>query len=68
MVHREEAPISRNPDRPASLIDLQTNDDQKNNTKKIKRISSPEKWEYKQVYYYFLLFWFYYILRGCFKE
>ena len=41
----------RNPDRPTSLLDLQGNleDDETHSKKRVNRISSPERWEIKQM-------------------
>lgn len=41
----------RNPDRPTSLLELQTvaDDDEITNLKRMNKISSPERWEIKQV-------------------
>lgn len=41
----------RNPDRPTSLLELQTNNDEDENysRKRVQRLSSPEKWEIKQM-------------------
>ena len=41
----------RNPDRPTSLLDLQANNDEDENysRKRVQRLSSPEKWEIKQM-------------------
>ncbi|XP_066599381.1 ATP-dependent RNA helicase DHX8 [Prorops nasuta] len=41
----------RNPDRPASLLELQGNwdDDETGSRKRVQRLSSPEKWEIKQM-------------------
>lgn len=42
---------SRNPDRPTSLLELQTvaDADEMTNLKRVNKISSPERWEIKQV-------------------
>lgn len=42
----------RNPDRPTSFLDLQTvaDADEMTNLKRMNKISSPERWEIKQVY------------------
>lgn len=41
----------RNPDRPTSLLELQTvaDADEMTNLKRMNKISSPERWEIKQV-------------------
>lgn len=41
----------RNPDRPTSLLELQANDDEDEtySRKRVQRLSSPEKWEIKQM-------------------
>lgn len=43
----------RNPDRPTSLLELQTvaDADEMTNLKRMNKISSPERWEIKQVNY-----------------
>lgn len=48
---REEEAAHRNPDRPTSLLDLQgvLEEDEINSRKRVNRISSPEKWEIKQM-------------------
>ncbi|KAL1138050.1 hypothetical protein AAG570_009745 [Ranatra chinensis] len=48
---REEEVAHRNPDRPASLLDYQgpLDDDDPQSIKRVNRISSPEKWEIKQM-------------------
>lgn len=42
----------RNPDRPTSLLELQTiaDADEMTNLKRMNKISSPERWEIKQVH------------------
>lgn len=47
----EEASMMRNPDRPTTLLELGTFDDNDDfqSRKRVNRISSPEKWEIKQV-------------------
>lgn len=48
---REEEASLRNPDRPTSLLELGNFDDNDDfqSKKRVNRISSPEKWEIKQV-------------------
>lgn len=48
--HESETAL-RNPDRPLSLLDLKTNveEDELTNRKRVQRISSPERWELKQM-------------------
>lgn len=48
---RDEETAHRNPDRPTSLLDLQgaLEGDEAHSRKRVNRISSPEKWEIKQV-------------------
>lgn len=48
---QEEETAHRNPDRPISLLELQTNleEDEGESRKRVHRISSPEKWELKQM-------------------
>lgn len=49
---RDEEQAHRNPDRPTSLLDLQgslAEEDETNSRKRVHRISSPEKWEIKQM-------------------
>lgn len=42
--------VLRNPDKPITSMEFQPPDNSKGNVgKKVKRISSPEKWEIKQV-------------------
>lgn len=47
----EEETAHRNPDRPMSLLDLQRNveEDEGECRKRVHRVSSPEKWELKQM-------------------
>lgn len=52
LFYRDEEQAHRNPDRPTSLLDLQgslAEEDETNSRKRVHRISSPEKWEIKQV-------------------
>nr|CAD7592945.1 unnamed protein product [Timema genevievae] len=49
---RDEDQAHRNPDRPTSLLELQgtlAEEDETNSRKRVHRISSPEKWEIKQM-------------------
>ncbi|GLH04522.1 ATP-dependent RNA helicase DHX8 [Gryllus bimaculatus] len=49
---RDEEQAHRNPDRPTSLLDLQgslAEEDETHSRKRVHRISSPEKWEIKQM-------------------
>lgn len=48
---QEEEIAHRNPDRPISLLELQRNHDEEEgeSRKRVHRISSPEKWELKQM-------------------
>jgi hypothetical protein len=49
---RDEEQAHRNPDRPSSLLELQgslAEEDETHSRKRVHRISSPEKWEIKQV-------------------
>ncbi|XP_049808089.1 ATP-dependent RNA helicase DHX8 [Schistocerca nitens] len=49
---RDEEQAHRNPDRPTSLLELQgslAEEDETNSRKRVHRISSPEKWEIKQM-------------------
>lgn len=48
---QEEETANRNPDRPISLLELQGNleEDEGGSRKRVHRISSPEKWELKQM-------------------
>ncbi|XP_063227908.1 ATP-dependent RNA helicase DHX8 [Bacillus rossius redtenbacheri] len=49
---RDEEQAHRNPDRPTSLLDLHgpvADDDETHSRKRVHRISSPEKWEIKQM-------------------
>jgi ATP-dependent RNA helicase DHX8/PRP22 len=52
VMHRGEGQAHRNPDWRTSLLELQgslAEDGETHNRKRIHRISSPEKWEIKQV-------------------
>lgn len=48
---RDEEQAHRNPDRPTSFLELQGSlaEDETHSRKRVHRISSPEKWEIKQV-------------------
>ncbi|CAH0746915.1 unnamed protein product [Bemisia tabaci] len=50
LVEKEETAL-RNPDRPTTLLDLQNSyeAEEDNSRQRVARISSPEKWEYKQM-------------------
>lgn len=56
MFIRDPEQAHRNPDRPTSLLDLQGDleDDESHSRKRVNRISSPERWEIKQVMIYLL--------------
>lgn len=64
----------RNPDRPTSLLELQTvaDADEMTNLKRMNKISSPERWEIKQVNtflkdYIFLFNFVLYIIFRCYQ-
>lgn len=51
-IFRDEEDAHRNPDRPASLLELHNTmmeDAEGSSLKRVNRISSPERWEIKQV-------------------
>jgi ATP-dependent RNA helicase DHX8/PRP22 len=51
LTSQESETALRNPDRPLSLLDLKANveEDELTNRKRVQRISSPERWELKQM-------------------
>ena len=51
LTNKESETSLRNPDRPLSLLDLKTGaeEDEMVNRKRVQRISSPERWELKQM-------------------
>jgi hypothetical protein len=52
VIYRDEEQAHRNPDCPASILELQgslAEEDETHSHKRVHRISSPEKWEIKQV-------------------